>query len=88
MAMLSSGMNMFLLVCYSIVIVLTPVMLLMGIKWIKTLRNKGMVIVLFIFGAMFMSSLAVMILAFFGVREVFLRRYKMKESEKEDDREI
>jgi hypothetical protein len=29
-----------------------------------------------------------MILAFFGVREVFLRRDKMKESEKEDDREI
>ncbi|MBQ8448320.1 MAG: hypothetical protein IJX27_05275 [Clostridia bacterium] len=87
-AMFSSEMNVFLLVCYSIVIVLTPVMLLMGIKWIKTLRNKGMVIVLFIFGSMFMPSLAVMILAFFGVREVFLCHDRKKENEKNDDREI
>lgn len=87
-AIFSSEMNVFLLVCYSIVIVLTPLMLLMGAKWIRTLRNKGTVIVLFVFGSMFMVSLAIMILAFFGVREVFLRRDRMKESEKEDDREI
>jgi hypothetical protein len=37
---------------------------------------------------MFMASLAAMILAFFGVREVFLRHEKLKENEKENDREI
>ena len=81
-------MNIFLLVCYSIVIVLTPLMLLMGAKWVSTLRNKGTAIVLLVIGAVFVADLATMILAFFGVREVFLRRDKMKESEKEDDREI
>jgi membrane-anchored glycerophosphoryl diester phosphodiesterase (GDPDase) len=81
-------MNIFLLVCYSIVIVLTPLMLLMGAKWVSTLRNKGTAIVLLVIGAVFVAELATMILAFFGVREVFLRRDKMKESEKEDDREI
>jgi DNA integrity scanning protein DisA with diadenylate cyclase activity len=87
-AIFSGGMNIFLLVCYSIVIVLTPLMLLMGAKWVSTLRNKGTAIVLLVIGAVFVAELATMILAFFGVREVFLRRDKMKESEKEDDREI
>lgn len=84
-ALFSSDMSMFLLVCYSIVIVLTPVMLLMGAKWIKSLRNKGMVIALFVLGAMFMSSLAMMILAFFGVREIFLRHDRNKENEMKND---
>lgn len=87
-AIFSGEMNVFLLACYSIVIVLTPLMLLMGVKWIRTLRNKVTVIVLFVFGTMFMADLASMILAFFGVREIFLRRDAMKESEKENDREI
>ncbi len=87
-ALFSSDMNVFLLVCYSIVIVLTPLMLLMGAKWIGTRRSKGLTIGLFIFGSMFMASLATMILAFFGVREVFLRHEKLKENEKENDREI
>ncbi len=87
-ALFSSDMNVFLLVCYSIVIVLTPLMLLMGAKWIGTLRSKGLTIGLFIFGSMFMASLASMILAFFGVREVFLRHEKLKENKKENNREI
>ena len=86
-ALFSSNMSIFLLVCYSIVIVLTPVMFLMGIKWIKSLRNKGMVIVLFVFGTMFMASLAMMILAFFGVREVFLLHDRNRENEINNDRE-
>ncbi len=86
-ALFSGEMNVFLLVCYSIVIVLTPLMLLMGVKWLLSLRNKGMVIGLFIFGSLVMMSLAAMILAFFGVREVFLRRDRLKAEEKEDETE-
>ena len=86
-ALFSGEMNVFLLVCYSIVIVLTPLMLLMGFKWILSLRNKGIIIGLFIFGSFIMMSLAAMILAFFGVREVFLRRDRLKAEEKEDEKD-
>jgi hypothetical protein len=84
----SREMNVFLVVCISIVIVLTPLMLLMGIKWIGTLRNKTMIIVLFVVGSLFVASLASMVLAFFGVCEVFRRHRKIGENEKENDREI
>jgi hypothetical protein len=84
-ALFSAEMNVFLLACYSIVIVLTPLMLLMGIKWIGTLRNKGTVIVLLVFGTLFAGSLAFMILAFFGVREVFVRRDALKKQEKNEE---
>ena len=87
-AIFSQNMSIFLLVCYSIVIVLTPLMLLMGVKWMLSLRNKGTIIALFVFGMIFMSSLAIIILAFFGVCEVFRRNKKMMENEKENDREI
>ena len=87
LAMFSSEMNVFLLVCYSVVIVLTPLMLLMGVKWIGTLRNKGMTIALFVFGSMFMVSLAMMILAFFGVREIFLRHGEKDKDENKEDLE-
>ena len=84
-ALFSGEMNVFLLVCYSIVIVLTPLMLLMGVKWILSLRNKGLIVCLFVFGSFFMVSLAGMILAFFGVREVFLRRDRMKAEEQDGE---
>jgi hypothetical protein len=84
----SREMNVFLVVCISIVIVLTPLMLLMGIKWIGTLRNKTMIIVLFVVGSLFVVSLTSMVLAFFGVCEVFRRHRKIGENEKENDREI
>jgi hypothetical protein len=82
-SMFSSDMNVFLLVCYSIVIVLSPLMLLMGIKRINSFRSKGMTIALFIFGFLFMASLAAVILAFFGVCEIF----RLKESEKREETE-
>ena len=88
LALFSMEMSVFLLVCDSIVIVLTPLMLLMGVKWILSMRNRGMFTVLFIFGAMFMPSLAIMILAFFGVREVFMRNDAKKENENKEDRQI
>jgi len=88
LSIFSSEMSVFLLVCYSVVIVLTPLMLLMGVKWISTLRNKGMTIALFVLGSMFMVSLAAMILAFFGVREIFLRHDAKRENENKEDREI
>jgi hypothetical protein len=84
-ALFSGDMNVFIIVCYSIVIVLTPIMLLMGFKRVLNMRNKGLVIGLFIFGSFVMMSLAAMILAFFGVSEVFLRRDRLKAQEKEDD---
>ena len=83
----SGDMNVFLLVCYSIVIVLTPIMLLMGFKRVLNMRNRGLVIGLFIFGSFIMMSLAAMILAFFGVSEVFLRRDRMKAEEKEEEKD-
>ena len=80
-SLFSSDMNVFLLVCYSIVIVLTPLMLLMGIKWIGRLRKKGVFIVLFVFGALFMGSLAFMVLSFFGVLETLRRRSERNKNE-------
>lgn len=72
------------LVSYSIVIIFSPIMMLMGIKWISSLRSKGLVVTLFVFGSMFMLPLAVVILAFFGVREVFVRHDKIKKQNMKD----
>ena len=75
------------LVCYSVVIILSPLMMLMGAKWVSSLRNKGTVIALLIFGSLFMYSLALMIFAFFGVSEIFTRHNRMKKPEDRSDTE-
>ena len=62
-------------------------MLLMGFKRVLNMRNRGLVIGLFIFGSFIMMSLAAMILAFFGVSEVFLCRDRMKAEEKEEEKD-
>ena len=84
-AVFSSDMNVFILVCYSVVIVLAPLMMLMGIKWVGRLRKKGVFIVLFVFGALFMGSLAFMVLAFLGVLEVFRLRNEQKKNENKEN---
>ena len=61
--------------------------MLMGIKWIASLRSKGLVVTLFVFGSMFMLPLAVVILAFFGVREVFVRHDKIKKQNMKDEQQ-
>lgn len=84
--MFSSEVGVFFVVCYSIVIIFTPVMMLMGIKWVLTLRNKGFVIALFIFGAFIMADFAAMLLGFFGIKEVFARHDKIKKQEEQSKR--
>lgn len=85
---LSGGLYLVFIVCNSIVIILSPLMLLMGAKWLFSLRNRGMITALFVIGLLFMPSLAIMILAFFGVREIFLRRDRLKEEERKNTHEI
>jgi hypothetical protein len=84
--MFSSEVGVFFVVCYSVVIIFTPVMMLMGIKWVLTLRNKGFVIALFIFGAFIMADFAAMLLGFFGIKEVFARHDKIKKQEEQSKR--
>ncbi|MBQ9746012.1 MAG: hypothetical protein IJW21_04250 [Clostridia bacterium] len=86
-ALFSSEVNVVWLVCYSVVIILSPLMMLMGAKWVSSLRNKGTVIALLIFGSLFMYSLALMIFAFFGVSEIFTRHNRMKKPEDRSDTE-
>ena len=77
----SPGTGVFELASNSIITLLTPAMLLMGAKWVMTLRNKWGIIVLFIFSLFFIGSLSVYILSFFGVRETLRRRDIMKKRE-------
>ncbi len=79
--MFSADFNVVMVVCISIVIILAPIMLLMGVKWIKSSRNKTLMLVLLAVGLFFATLLAVMILAFFGVVEVFKLHDKMKKQQ-------
>ena len=76
--MFSSDINVIYLVSYSVVIILSPVMMLMGIKRVMTMKNRGFVIALFVFGIMIMAPLAAVILSFLGVSEIFARHLKIK----------
>lgn len=81
-AMLSSGSTGVLYIAsYSLVMIFSPVMLLMGAKWIARQPKRGVIIAVFVFGFLFMGSIAVNILAFFGVHETLRRRAFMKKSE-------
>ncbi len=79
--MFSADFNVIMVVCISIVIILAPIMLLMGVKWIKSSRNKTFILVALAVGLFFMTLLAVMILAFFGAVEVFKLHDKMKKQQ-------
>ncbi len=79
--MFSSSFNVVMVVCISIVIILAPLMLLMGAKWLMSSRNKTFIVVLFVVGLLFMTMLAVMILAFFGAVEIFKLHDKMKKQQ-------
>lgn len=76
--MFSSAINVVYLVSYSVVIILSPVMMLMGIKRVRTMKNRGFVIALFVFGVMIMAPLAAVILSFLGVNEIFAGHRKIK----------
>ena len=76
--MFSSSFNVVMVVCISVVIILAPLMLLMGAKWFASSRNKTFILVLFVVGLLFMTPLAIMILAFFGAAEVFKLHDKIK----------
>jgi hypothetical protein len=62
-------------------------MLLMGIKWIAAMKSKALVITLFVIGGCFMPPLAIVILAFFGVRETFIRNDAAKRMESDGTEE-
>lgn len=79
--MFSSSFNVVMVVCISIVIILAPLMLLMGVKWLISSRNKTFILVLFVAGLFFMTMLAIMILAFFGAVEVFKLHDKIKKQQ-------
>jgi hypothetical protein len=53
----------------------------MGIKWFLASRNKTLIAVLFVAGMLFMTGLAIMILAFFGSAEVFKRHAKIEKQQ-------
>jgi hypothetical protein len=79
--MFSSSFNVVMVVSLSIVIIFAPLMLLMGIKWFLASRNKTLIAVLFVAGMLFMTGLAIMILAFFGSAEVFKRHAKIEKQQ-------
>ena len=65
----------------SIITILSPVMFLMGLKWIAAKPNKGFIIIAFVVSFMFIGPITLIILSFFGVREIFRRREFMKKTE-------
>ncbi len=79
--MFSEDFNVIMVVCISIVIILAPIMLLMGAKWIKSSRNKTFILVALAAGLFLATLLAVMILAFFGAVEVFKLHDKMQKQQ-------
>lgn len=66
----------------SIVAIFTPVMLLMGAKWIAAKKNRGFVIALFVGALFFVGPLSLNLLCFFGAHETLRRRDILKKAER------
>ncbi len=79
--MFSSSFGVIAVVCISVVIILAPLMLLMGVKWLISSRNKTLIIVALVAGMFFMTLLSIMILAFFGAAEIFKLHDKIKKQQ-------
>ncbi|MBE6655030.1 MAG: DUF2232 domain-containing protein [Ruminococcaceae bacterium] len=65
----------------SIVAIFTPIMLLMGVKWIASKRNHGMMVAIFVAAFIFIGPLALNLLCFFGAHETLRRRDFLKKTE-------
>ena len=70
----ASKIGVFGIAANSIVAIFTPVMLLMGLKWILTKKNRGFVIAIFVGAMLFVGPLALNLLCFFGAHETLRRR--------------
>lgn len=77
-AFFSGGSGVIMLSSNYLIIMLTPVMALMGIKWIKNKRKKAGIIIAFIAALFFFGTTALTILASFGVSETMRRRKMAK----------
>lgn len=73
-AFFSGGSGVLALAADHLIIMLTPVMVLMGIKWIKTRRKKTFIVIAFIAALFFFGTTALTILSFFGASETMRRR--------------
>ncbi len=80
-ASFSSKIGVFGIAANSIVAILTPIMLLMGAKWIAAKKNRGFVIALFVGSLLFVGPLALNLLCFFGAHETLRRRELLKKAE-------
>ncbi len=73
-AFFSGGSGVLALSADYLIIMLTPVMVLMGIKWIRTKRKKTAIVIAFIAALFFFGTTALTILSFFGASETMRRR--------------
>ena len=79
-SLFSRGINVTEIVCQNIMIILQPIMLLMGLKWLFTRRRPGFIIGIFVFSMIFLMQFAITVLSFIGVWDIF-RRNELKKKQ-------
>ncbi|MGN1094778.1 MAG: hypothetical protein ACI4QR_00150, partial [Eubacteriales bacterium] len=78
--MFSGGGNLVLIVCENIVNILTPLMILMGLKWLVSRKRRPVFWVIAVGSIIIFTQYALILLALMGVREIFRRRELMKKT--------
>lgn len=77
----SSKIGVFGIAANSIVAIFTPIMLLMGAKWIASKKNHGVMVALFVAVFIFIGPLSLTLLCLFGAHETLRRRALLKKTE-------
>lgn len=80
-ALFSGSVGVTEVVCNNIIMILYPLMVLMGLKWLFSRRRSGAITAIFVVAIIFFSSFALPILSFIGVWNVF-RRNEFNKSKK------